>query len=288
MARVRIITDSAAGFVDPEFTKRHQIEVIPLYVTFDDLTLRDGIQLDAEEMFHRQQHKDAIPQVSAPTADEFEEVYRRVAAETDRIAVVVHSKAFTDTFANAQTARGALLGRCEITVIDSMTLSVGQGYLVQAIAEAAVDGADIEDIVRIARGIIPRLYSVLYVDTLDYIQRSGLIAQTQSILGEMLDIKPLITIEDGQMMTMEKVRTHSQAVDRVMEFITEFTEIERLCILQNSAHANDRTRMLQDRLALEFSRTNHPIHMYEPLLAALIGPKGMGISLLEGDTELNT
>lgn len=287
MPRVRIVTDSGAGFVDPDIIAAHEVEVLPLQVRFDDLTLRDGTQLDAEEMFHRQQHKDAIPEVSAPSMAEFEEVYQRLAAETNEIVVVTHSKDFTPTFANAQSARGRFLGRCEITVLDSMTLSVGQGFLVEGIAEAAASGATIEDVVRIARGIIPRLYSVLYVDTLDYIQRAGLIAKTQSILGDMLEIKPLLTIEDGQLMTMEKVRTHSQAVDRVMEFVTEFTAIERLCILQNTSHTTDRTRMLQDRLALEFSRTNHPIHLYEPLLAALIGPEGMGISLLEGDTDLN-
>ena len=142
--------------------------------------------------------------------------------------------------------------------------------------------ATLDEVVRTARGVIPRLYSVYYVDDLSYIQRAGLIGETQAILGTMLEIKPLLTIEEGSLITMEKVRTHSQAIDRMVEFVTEFTHIERLSILQNTLRTTDRTRMLQDRLALELSQVNYPIVLYEPLITTLIGPDAMGMAVLEG------
>jgi fatty acid-binding protein DegV len=124
------------------------------------------------------------------------------------------------------------------------------------------------------------------VDTLTTIQRAGLIGETQAILGTMLNIKPMLTVEDGRLITMEKARSHSQAIDKMVEFASEFTQIERIGILQSSLRTNDRTRMLQDRLALEFARLDYSLTLYEPLLASYLGPDAMGIAILEGVDEL--
>jgi fatty acid-binding protein DegV len=113
-----------------------------------------------------------------------------------------------------------------------------------------------------------------------------LIGETQAILGGMLNIKPILTIEDGSLIVMEKVRTHSQAIDKMVEFVTEFTKVERLGILQNVLRVTDRTRMLQERLALTFARSDYPLMLYDPLLAKLLGPDGMGMVVLEDDADL--
>lgn len=283
MARVRIVTDSTARFEDPRFAEDYGISVIPLEVHFGDQTYKDGADITPEEMLQRMRHSRARPRISPPTVSAFEQAYRELA--TDQICVLVHSQHFTETFARAQAARMGLLGRCEIIVIDSMTASVGLGYLVQTVAEAAEMGANLDEIVRIARGTIPRLYSIFYVESLHTVQRSGLIGQTQAMLGTMLEIKPILTIEDGKLITMEKARTHSQAIDKMIEFVAEFTHLEKLSILQNTLRVTDKTRMLQDRLALEFSRLQAPIMVYEPLIASLIGPDAMGMVVLEGSSD---
>jgi fatty acid-binding protein DegV len=101
----------------------------------------------------------------------------------------------------------------------------------------------------------------------------------------MLGIKPFLTIEEGELITMEKVRTRVQAIDKLVEFVTEFGEVEQLIILQNTSHTTEQTRMLQDRLALEFSPRSFPVMMYLPSLAALIGPDAMGIVVFEAESE---
>lgn len=282
MAKVRIVTDSTASFIDEHFVEDYDIIVVPVNVHFGDQVYIDREEITAEETFNRMRRSSISPTLSAPPTSEFEAVYKQLNRTTDQICVLIHSQHFTDTFAHARAARRSLLGRCEIAVIDSLTTSVGLGYLVEALAEAADAGASLEEIVRIARGTIPRIYSVYYVDQLDYVQRSGLIGETQAILGTMLSIKPLLTIEDGRMIAMEKVRTHSQAIDKTIEFVTEFTHIEKLCIVQNTLRITDRTRMLQDRLALELSKLQYPVLLYEPLIASLIGPDALGMAVLEG------
>lgn len=283
MARVRIVTDSAARFEDPRFVKDYNVTVVPLNVHFGREVLKDGVDIDAEGMLRRMERIDVVPRVTAPPVSAFEEVYHDLCRVTDQIVVITHSDKFTDTYANAQTARGSLLGRCEIVVIDSQTSSAGLGYLVEEAAHVASLDKPIDDVIRAVRGAIVRLYSVFYVNTLDYVLRAGLIGETQAALGTMLEIKPILTIEDGRLITMEKARTHAQAIDKMIEFVTEFTSIERLCILQNTPRITDHTRMLQDRLALEFSRLQTPVIVYGPLTASQLGPEAMGLAILEGD-----
>lgn len=291
MARVRIITDSAARFEDPRFVRDYHVTVVPLNVHFGKDTLQDGVNLEADDMLRRMQRSnavprsDAMPHVSAPSVSAFEEVYHELCRVTDQIVVLTHSQKFTSTYDNAQTARGSLLGRCEITVIDSRTSSAALGYLVEEVAMAASLDKPLDDVIRVARGTLSRLYSVFYVDSLEYIHRQGLIGETQAALGSMLEIKPILTIEDGALITMEKARTHAQAVDKMIEFATEFTNIDRLCILQNTTRMTDRTRMLQDRLALEFSRLQTPVLLYGPLTAVQLGPEATGLVVLEADGD---
>jgi DegV family protein with EDD domain len=228
-------------------------------------------------------HGNAVPHTSPPSAEEFEAVFRSLSKETDQICVLTSSQHLSKTWHHANEARKSLLGRCEIVIIDSLTTSVGLGFLVEAAARAADDDARLEEVVRVVRGVIPRLYSVYYVETLDYIQRAGLIGEAQAVLGAMLNIMPFLTIEAGMLIPMEKVRSHSQAVDKLVEFVTEFNAIEKLIIMQNTLRITDQTRLLQDRLMVDFPNLDYPVMLYEPLLSSWIGPDGMGVVVFEGE-----
>lgn len=286
MSRVCIVTDSTAQFLDGgRLARTHQIEIVPLNIHFGSQTLRDGVDIDAEEMFYRVRNAKVMPTVSAPTVEDFATIYETLCKTTGPIYVVTHSQHLTETYANAQSARAGFLGRCNIVIIDSQTTSVGQGILVEAIATAAWAGASPDEIMWIARQVIPRLYSVYCVESLEYIQRAGLIGDAQTILGTMLAIKPLLTIEDGKLIAMEKARLPAQVVDKLVEFVVEFTQIERLAILQNTTRLTEQTRALQDRLALDFSGLEAPVMLYEPLLCTLIGPDGIGVVVYEGMDE---
>lgn len=284
-SRVRVVTDSTASFETPNVIEDYDIKVLPITLKFGDQQLQDDIEISHDEVFQRLRLAPGSLQTEPPPLTAIETVFQDLNKQTDKICVLVHSQKLSDIFSRAQAARSGLLGRCEIMVIDSQTTSLGLGYLVEAIASAAADGASLDDAVRIARSMIPRIYSVYYVDTLDYIQRAGLIGQTQALLGAMLNIKPMLTIEDGRLIVMEKVRTHSQAIDKMVEFVSEFTHIERLGIVQNTTRITDRTRMLQDRLALAFNQLQYPVVVYEPLIASMIGPDAMGMYVVEGAPE---
>jgi len=167
--------------------------------------------------------------------------------------------------------------------VDSMHTSLGLGILVEAAAEAAARGEPLEELVRIVRGMIPHMYAVYFTESLDYLERAGRLGKSQSILGAMLGIKPFLTIDDGEIIPMEKVRTREKAIDKLVEFVSEFSHIERVAIMQSGEQPSEETRLLLERLEQTFPGQYFPVMMYGASLACLIGPDGLGIVIYEGD-----
>ncbi len=284
-SKVHVVTDSSAQFIDPSVVQRYNITVLPLEIELGAATYREGLDIDADAYFQRLAETTEMPRLLPPSMDHFTQTYARLNRETDQILSIHISRQMHATWQNAKDATQSLLGRCEIAVLDSQTTSVGLALLVQEAAKCAEQGVSLDEVVRAVRKLIPRIYAVFYCETLDYLHRGGLISESQAILGGMLGIKPFLTIEEGELITMEKVRTRPQAIDKLVEFVTEFATVDNLIVLQNTPYATEQTRMLQDRLALEFSTQTFPVVVYNPSLATYIGPDAMGIIVFEGDTE---
>lgn len=282
--KVRIVTDSSAQFIDPSVIQRYGITVVPLEIQIGTQTYREGIDIDAEGFFRRVAQSSAMPELIAPSVEQFAEIYARLNRETDQVLSIHLSRSIHSTWENARAASQTLLGRCEIVPLDSQTTSVGLALLVEAAAKCAESNASLDEVVHTVRRMISRVYLIFYVETLDYLRRAGLVGESQAILGAMLGIKPFLTIEEGELITMEKVRTRPQAIDKLVEFVTEFAGVHDLIVLQNTANVTEQTRMLQDRLALEFSPKPFPVAVYNPSLATIIGPDAMGIVVVEDDS----
>ncbi|MFQ5408756.1 MAG: DegV family protein, partial [Anaerolineales bacterium] len=185
----------------------------------------------------------------------------------------------------ARAAARDVMGTVETTAIDARTTSVGLGYLVEKLALAADSGADLAELVRISHGIIPKIYGVFFIESMDYLEHSGRVGPAQAALGEMLGIKPVLTLEDGEIMPMEKVRTRGQGIEKLIEFAGEFTSLDRLTVLHSYPNGGAETRLLLDRLAAEFPSVNCPTVLFKPSLAAQIGPHGLGVVVCEGPED---
>jgi len=286
VSRVHIVTDSAAT-IEPAVAKRLGVTVLPLTVRIGHRqTLahdyQDGIDLDHEELLLRMARERIRPSIVGPTAEQFRRVYSQLARRTDQIISLHSSASLSLVHHEAQIAARGFLGRCDIVVMDSETLSLGLGILAQEAAQLANKSVPLGEIMRQIRGIIRRIYIALVTDTLDHLEYSRLISPAQAILGTMLGIKPFLAIEEGKIIPMEKVRSRERAIDKLGEFINEFSEIERMVILQSTPYPTEQTKMLQERLNIAAPGKEHPILLYGPLLASHIGPDGMGLVVYEG------
>jgi DegV family protein with EDD domain len=281
VSRVYIVTDSAAT-IETAVAEHLDITVLPLTVRIDHQDYQDGADLDHEEVLLRMAHDRIRPSIVGPTSEQFRRVYSRLTRRTDKIISLHSSASLSLVCREARRAASEFLGRCDIVVIDSETLSLGLSILVQEAARLANASIPLSEIMRQMRGIIRRIYIVLVTDTLDYLEHSQRVSPAQAILGTMLGIKPFLALEEGEIIPMEKVRNRDRAIDKLAEFASEFSSIEQVAILQSTRYPTQETKMLQERLALIAPGHDFPILLYGPLLASHIGPDGMGLIVYEG------
>jgi DegV family protein with EDD domain len=284
MGRVKIVTDSTA-YLEASVTKRLGITVVPLTVRLGDETFREGVDIAAEEFFQKLDRSSVMPVAFPPSVEDFQAVYTKLSKTTDQIMSIHISSKLSQTCSRAIAASQILLGRCEITVVDSLTTSLGLGILATAAAQAAAQGQSLEEIEFLIRGMIPRIYIVFLAETLEYLERGGRIGQAQALLGTMLNIKPFLAIEDGEIIPLEKVRDSEGAVDKLFEFVGEFSQIEQIAIMQSTPEPMEETKMLIERLEIIFPKIKPPILVYGPVLACHIGPNGLGVIVYEGLEE---
>jgi DegV family protein with EDD domain len=281
LSSIQIVTDSTAQ-LDPDLAEELGIIIVPLEISFGKKKFREGVDLTPGEFFRRVNRSPVIPSAAAPTMEQFRQVYAELSQSTDKILSVHVSDKLNKTCANARAAADHFLGRCEIIVIDSQTISLGLSILTQAMARAAGQGRLMDDIVRLARGMIPHIYAVFVTETLEYLERDGRLSKSQAILGTMLSIKPFLAIEEGEIVPMEKARTRDKAIDKLVEFVSEFSRVEQIAVVQSPVRASNEARHLLDRLRSNFPMYNFQTITYGPTLGTYIGPASLGLIVYEG------
>jgi DegV family protein with EDD domain len=281
LSSIQIVTDSTAQ-LDPDLVEQLGITVIPLTISFGKQKFREGVDLSPHEFFRRVAQSSVMPSSAPPTVEQFRQVYAQLSQSTDCILSIHVSSKLNQTCANARSAADYFLGRCEIVVIDSWTISLGLSILTRAVAQAVRQNYSLDDIVRLARGMIPHLYAVFFTETLEYLERANHLSKSQAILGTMMGIKPFLAIEEGEIIPMEKARTRDKAIDKLVEFVNEFSSVEQIAIVQSPLRASNDSRYLLDRLQTNFSQYTFDTITYGPTLGTFIGPASLGLIVYEG------
>ncbi|MCS6870056.1 MAG: DegV family protein [Anaerolineae bacterium] len=285
-SKVKIVTDSSAHFSDPELVERYDITVVPLSIRWRGRTYQEGIDLDPADFLAQLGNYPDLPELLPPSLETFQAVYTRLARHTDRILSIHLSHAMHATGKVAQAATQSLLGRCTISVFDSKNIGLGLALVVEEAARLAETCDSLDEIVRALRKQLTRLYAIFSLERLIYAERYGLLSHAQRLLGELLGIRPILTIEEGELLAMEKVRNSAQTVDKFVEFMLEFTNVERLLLLQGTTQPTEQTTMLIERLSLEFAQRDYPTALYQPSLACYLGPHASGIMVCEAPLSL--
>ena len=285
MPRIHIVTDSTVHFTDPDFLKKYPVTVVPLTIQLGAQTFRDGVDITTPQLFEMANHGGPLPLAAAPTPEQFAATYESLWKSGDSIISLHVSGKLSTVPHNARVGAEALAGRCKIIVIDSLSASIGLGVLVEAAAQAVARGDALDEVVRLVRGMVGRLYTVFFIETMEYLAQAGRLSKAQAILGTMLGIKPILTLEEGEIVPMEKVRARPQAIEKIVEFVMEFSDIEHAAILQSGPRPTEDTRQLLEQLALELPGRAWPIITYGPALATLLGPGAMGMIVYEAEVD---
>lgn len=234
MSRVAIFTDSASD-LDPAEAAASGIHVIPLLVTFGSETVRAGVDLDTAQFWERMLAADApFPKTAASSPGEFKAAYEAAFEAGAEAIVSVHvASTLSGTIKSAQIARDMLPDR-EIHIVDSLSASMGQGLLVRMATELAEADESAEQIAATIESRVTDLRVFVALETLEYLKKGGRISPARAAIGTLLSVKPIISVELGEVDTVDRVRTRSKARERLIELVTE-RPVERIAILHTMA-----------------------------------------------------
>lgn len=221
MARIHVVTDSG-GDLPLEVRERLGIHVVPLTVQFGDEIFKDGVEISVGEFYTRLKADALIPSTCQPSPADFVEMYEKIAEPGDTIISIHLSSKMSGTYQSAVLASTMIDPSIQVKTIDSRAASLGIGLVAVAAAEAAQAGKDLDGILADAQHAIDHLQVYFVVDTLEYLQKNGRIGLASALMGTLLNIKPILTLVDGQVAPFEKVRGKSKALKRIRELTSEF------------------------------------------------------------------
>jgi DegV family protein with EDD domain len=260
MPGVRIVTDSACDLTD-DLVKQHDIIVVPLTIRFGAEEFEDRRDLTPEEFWRRCQGKGALPETAAPSPGAFIAAYQQAADEgASGVLCLNISSKLSATYTSALTAAETFTG-IPVRVIDTLSVTMGQGLLAIAAAEGSAAGVGLDELATAAEERIPRVRVYGVLGGLEFLQRGGRIGGAQALLGSLLSIKPVIVVKDGEVAEESKQRTRSRALSYLTGKVTADAPVERLAVADGACDDFD-----------DVVRQLATIPGQHPLLSVQLGP----------------
>lgn len=223
MTQPVIVTDSTAD-IPEDIAKQHDIHVVPLRLMFGEDTFEDGVDISAEVFYKRLVQSEQLPTTSQASPADYMQVYQEIMNEYSGSPIIsIHiSSGLSGTYQSATIAKSMLEGDPDITIVDSKSASYGFGLLVVHAARLAAEGKTAEEIVRSVEEVRRQRKLYFLVDTLEYLQKGGRIGKAAAMIGNLLNIKPILSIdEEGIIYAVEKVRGRKKALARILERFRE-------------------------------------------------------------------
>jgi DegV family protein with EDD domain len=274
---VKIVTDSTSD-LPKGLARELGITVVPLNVHFNLDTFQDGVDMQADQFYQRLLTSPVLPKTSAPAPGVFKQCYQALARESGEIVSIHISSKLSGTCEAALAARKDIDAACRIEVIDSKSVTMGLGLLVIAAARAAQKGASLEEVVALVRDSIGKVFVAGAPDTLEFLQKGGRLGKAQAWLGSILNIKPIISLENGEVVPLERVRTHTKAMARMYELMEERLPAESIALLYSTD--GQAAQQLADRLQSAFPRQQVYLAQFGPVLGTYLGPNSLGVITL--------
>jgi DegV family protein with EDD domain len=271
---VRIITDSTCD-LPSAVVERYRICVIPIYIHVDGRDYIDGIDITREEFYRRLPAFPSQPTTAVPSMQKFRAMYDALADEGASEVISIHISSSLSAIVNVAMAAARETVSTTVTVFDSRQLSLGTGFLVETAGRLAQSGCSAAEILSVLNEQVKHTHVGAALDTLQFLRRSGRMNGFISTIGEMLQIKPLLTMYDGTPGN-EKVRTRKHALKRLVEMLHEYAPFEKLAFLHSGAleYAQSLMEEVKDLLP----EGEIWLEQINPVLGAHIGPGVVGFA----------
>jgi DegV family protein with EDD domain len=243
--KVQVITDSTADM--PEGTANELgIRIIPIYLRFGEKTYRDGVDITRDDFYMMLTSTPEHPATSQPNPEDFTAVFKEYCSDVEGIVSIHISSRISGTCNSANIAKKTLKSRCPIEVIDSRFNSGGLGLVVMAAARAAKNGAGLAEVLNEANKAVNEVRMFGMFGTMKYLARSGRVNKTIAAASRFLNVMPLLTFHDGEIVRAGLVRAVSKGMNRIYDFVKHNTPLKELIIVHSKVH--DQANELKYRL----------------------------------------
>ncbi|MQA34118.1 DegV family protein [Modestobacter roseus] len=274
---VAVVTDSTA-YLPAEVVAELGIEVVPLYVVLAGRSGREGSDVTSAEVARALSVRGGHVTTSRPTPGDFVTTYRRLlTGGADRVVSVHLSGELSGTWDAARVAAGQV-GEHLVTVLDSRSAAMGNGFAVLAAARAAAAGGSAEQVAQAARETAAASRTFFVVDTLEHLRRGGRIGSAAAWLGTALAVKPVLHVTDGRVVPLEKVRTSARAISRLVQRAVEVAGDRPVAAAVHHLAAPERAERLAEQLRDRLPQLRE-LHVSElgAAVGAHVGPGAVGV-----------
>lgn len=281
MSTIAIVTDSTSD-LDTAAAAKQQISLVPAHVRFGDIDYKDGVDIKGEEFYAKLSQAQELPQTSQPSAGEFVEVYQQLAQDHEHIVSLHVSGKLSGTVQSALTAVQQIQEEtsCKIHVVDTQSASLGVAYMAQEAARLAGEGVAADRIVNHIKYIADLMHVAFTPETLEYLRRGGRLGAASHLLGSLLSIKPVLILKDGAIEVLDKVRTRSRVVERMVRHVESVAGEDGTLTHLGVMHANspEFAAELQEAILERVSAQRVINGTIGPAIGTHAGPGAVGIT----------
>ncbi len=287
MPKIHIVSDSTAD-LSQEQIEKYNLHIVPLTISFGDKEYTAGVDLTAADFYKKLSNSSQLPKTSQPSPEAFKQLYEQIAADDDTILSIHVSGKLSGTLNSVELASKMVAAK--VIAVDSLNASQGIARSVLVAAEALKRGLGLEETVTITRKSVANTFSVFAVDTLEFLQRNGRIGKAASLLGSMLQLKPILYADpEGMVAVYDKVRGRSKVipalVDAALKKVSPDSPVNLSVVHTNAA---DKAEELLAELEKHYQVKDLHVGLVGPAIGTHIGPGAVSIMIQPSfDTLLN-
>jgi DegV family protein with EDD domain len=276
MKPIAVVTDSSSTLSD-DVLKLYTIHVAPLHIIWDRAKLRDGFDIKPDEFYKRLRSSATLPTTSGAIQGEFIELFEQLKGNVGGIVCLLVSKTLSGAYNSAMIAK-EMYPDIPIEVVDSTIATMGMGFGVIEAAKKAAAGGTMEEVVKAATDIFPKIHILVVLDTLDYLRRGGRVNFPSAIIANLLKVKPILSLRNGVVEPIARPRTRQKAFDTLIKLMKERTTGTPLHMAIMDADDPDGIEELKSRVNSNFNCTELVTTAFTPVMGAHTGPGLIGVA----------
>ena len=230
---VKVVTDSGSD-LPLEVARELGITVVPVYIYFGDKAYKDWVDIGPDELYERLVNGPVYPTTTQPMSADFAKTYEDLSKDADAIVSVHLPTKVSGTYNAAQQGVEIAKPKCEVHVVDSLCVSVGLGLIAMAAARVAKAGGKLAEVLEETRKAISQTQIRGLLDTLQYLLKGGRITKAKALVGTLLNVKPILTIRDGEIVQAGMARSYAKGIDQLFEFVKSRPNLQEVAIVQST------------------------------------------------------